>query len=152
MKIKIIVMFLMLSHFSIQGQMIDPHLISFSGNSISNGTYSLDYSLGEILIETLTDSISNCTQGLLQPNYNSVIEVSEIDQYPISVFPNPVTDNIRIFSDHILKSEIINGIGNLVGRYNSNEISISEFQSGVYYMRIFNINGIPMKTLTIIKK
>lgn len=134
-----------------ESQTIDPYLISFTGNSISNGNYSLDYSLGEILIETLSDSSFYCTQGLLQPNYNSTIGIEEIITKNVTVYPNPTSDKITIKSPLKLKTLIVNPMGEIIGNFNSNEISFQNFSNGIYYLKIFNSKNEFIKTQTIIK-
>lgn len=151
MKTKILLLFLFFLFLKSTGQVIDPYLISFTGNSISNGSNSLDYSLGEILIETLSDSSFYCTQGLLQPNYNSTIGIVEISRNEVNVYPNPTSDKITIRSSTTLKTEIVNLLGEIIGEYNSNDISIQEFENGIYYLKIFNSKNELIKSQTIIK-
>ena len=145
------ILFICFSFLISESQTIDPYHISFTGNSISNGNYTLDYSLGEILIETLSDSSFYCTQGLLQPNYNSLIGIEEITDKSVTVYPNPTSDKITIKSPLKIKTIIFNPLGEIVGKYNSEIISLFNFPKGIYYIKIYDFKNELVKTKTIIK-
>ena len=48
------------------GQITSPSVISSSGNSYNNGGVNMDYTLGEIVVETQTNSTTILTQGFHQ--------------------------------------------------------------------------------------
>lgn len=42
-------------------------LINSTGSTLSDGKYTIEYAIGEIAVNTLSDNQNNLTQGLLQP-------------------------------------------------------------------------------------
>jgi hypothetical protein len=48
------------------GQVTSPSVISSSGDSYNNGGVNMDYTLGEIVVETHTNSTTILTQGFHQ--------------------------------------------------------------------------------------
>jgi hypothetical protein len=147
-----IFIFIVISLYS-ESQTIDPYLISCTGNSIANPNYSLDYSLGEILIETLSDTSHFCTQGILQPNYQTVNRIEELSNIQVKVYPNPTTDIITISTTSPLNVnfQIINLLGEIILQDNSKNISVRDFPNGIYYLRIFNSKNELIHTHTIVK-
>ena len=51
------------------GQITTPSVISSSGDSYSNGGVIMDYTLGEIVVETYANSTTILTQGFHQPEF-----------------------------------------------------------------------------------
>lgn len=77
---------------STHAQTVVGQVIQATGNSISNSSFSLDYSIGEIAIETIASPTNYLTQGILQSTLVSVSTetVMAISSY-IHVYPNPTT-------------------------------------------------------------
>jgi len=68
----------------------------------------------------------------------------------IMVYPNPATDEINISSSEAVRNVmILNHAGQLVYDGKSEKINVSNFNSGVYIIRIKTDNGITTKKLTI---
>lgn len=74
-------------------QDISPEILSTAGTSYDGSTIQLDWTLGELMIETSSGSTSQITQGFHQAYFTrtSMEELSpEIGT--INIFPNPTTD------------------------------------------------------------
>ena len=70
----------------------------------------------------------------------------------IMVYPNPATDEINISSSEAVRNVmILNHAGQLVYDGKSEKINVSNFNSGVYIIRIKTDNGITTKKLIINK-
>ncbi len=153
MKTKILLLIIFLSFLKGESQTIDPYLISFTGNSITNGSYTLDYASGELVIETLSGLTNYCTQGLLQPNYNLPNGIESVEKVDVNVYPNPTSDFILIkaSTSEKLKIVVYNVIGGVIGEYKSNSISLVDYPKGVFYIKIYNSKNHLIKTQSIIK-
>ncbi len=122
----------------IQGQSITPELISSTGNQIENGSVFLDYSIGETIVFSITETDYNLTQGYLQPYEVYANVISDEEKETIRVFPNPANDQINILAGN----EIIQSItgtdlsGKIISIPLSAQIDISEWTSGIYFLSI----------------
>ncbi|MBA7582072.1 hypothetical protein ES708_23992 [subsurface metagenome] len=131
------------------GQQITPEVIVSSGNYHEGSNVSIAWSLGEIVIETLTENTITLTQGFQQPYY-SITSIKEIkdDRINISVFPNPTNDFIKVQIDNPKGLQIIVEISDATGRIlkNSkiiNNSGIEEFDllsltPGIYFLKIWS--------------
>ena len=100
-------------------------LISATGNSISNSTFMLDYSIGEIAITTISSSDNYLTQGLLQSTFVSVSTniLTPTSSY-IQLYPNPSmqTEGFKVDTEDIIeKITVMNSLGQVEYFY-SNDI------------------------------
>ena len=76
---------------------------------------------------------------IIYPDINIGIEKDGITN--LSIFPNPATEVVNIESDiDITDVKIFDLVGNLKLTGNSKQISISSLESGVYFIKINNIN------------
>jgi hypothetical protein len=71
----------------------------------------------------------------------------------ISILPNPTTGNISLTGAGNVNIKVYNIIGQLIKEAtNTDNISISEFPSGMYFVRLFNEQGALIKQDKIIKE
>lgn len=119
----------------LKAQTISPQLVSFCSNTISGGGFRLDYSLGEIVTTTISVITNKLTQGFLQPDYNSILGINEIESGSISIYPNPSNNIVNIkVNKWQLKSVIFyNLTGKSILQSNSELIDISALTSGIYF-------------------
>ncbi len=76
-------------------QMAYPSVLASDGGSATAGTISLDWTLGEIAVETVYSADHMYTEGFQQP----MIEVEELPvaySFGLSVSPNPVTSILTL--------------------------------------------------------
>lgn len=131
-------------------------LVNTTGNTISNNSFVIEYSIGEIAISTLSSTNSDVTQGLLQPSLKVPNPgcgfVNDIIQY----FPNPTQNIIRIVGRHdwIKSYNIYQADGKLVAKadYYNNQINISRLASGIYFVVLYPGCDGKFKTLKILKQ
>ena len=88
------------------GQVTSPSVISNSGDSYSNGSIIMDYTLGEIVIETYTNSTTILTQGFHQGILKVNTSVENID-IKTKVYPNPTTNFIIIELEKNVNADIL---------------------------------------------
>lgn len=71
-------------------------VVSTQGNSYSNATGSIDFTVGEVVIQTGTDGTTAITQGFHQTNWNFVGVEDYAPNFEVMVFPNPTEDALTI--------------------------------------------------------
>jgi hypothetical protein len=106
-------------------QTLGGQLIQATGNSISNGTFMLDYSVGEIAIATISSPSNYLTQGLHQSTYVSLsTDILTSTSSYIQLYPNPSiqTEGFKVNTDETIeKVTIMNSLGQVEYFY-SNDI------------------------------
>ena len=116
-------------------------VISTQGESFSNASISLDWTIGETVVETFSDSSYQLTQGFHQPQL-IITAIEDIkDAFSIKIFPNPTKAfihlNLERPEDHfvyqlydingkLLKENVINDSQVI--------IQMGEFSSGSYFL------------------
>ena len=88
------------------GQVTSPSVISSSGDSYSNGSVIMDYTLGEIVVETHTNSTTILTQGFHQGVLKVTTSVKNID-IKTKVYPNPTTNFLIIELEKNVNADIL---------------------------------------------
>jgi hypothetical protein len=73
-------------------------VVSTQGDSYSNGSGSIDFTLGEVIIATGTDGTNDLTQGFHQTNWNFLSVEDFAPNYEVTVFPNPTEDVLNIWT------------------------------------------------------
>jgi PKD repeat protein len=101
-----------------------------------NGNYDVTLVVEDIIngcgFDTLKKTgIISCSGG---PN------LSIIEKYQsISLFPNPTNENIKITIDNFngnIHTEVYDLIGNKLSSFENNSISLKDFSSGIYLLKI----------------
>ena len=87
-------------------QSIERHVVASGGNTISNGTVTLDFTVGELAVTTITDGTTTLTQGFQQGGINLGIKINPI-AFLQGALLNPnvgeetlMRDDLRV-ADHI---------------------------------------------------
>ena len=120
-------------------------VIASAGNFATFTNGSMTWTLGEVMTETYAPTGYFFTQGFNQPDTMYVTFVSNPASPNISVYPNPVVENLVIdlslsTGTHLL--EIFNMQGQLLRKEsiaaseNRVSISFSEFANGIYLLNI----------------
>ena len=152
-------------------QKLSPEVISSAGDISKTASVSLEWTLGETIIESSKIADKHYTQGFHQ-SYLKVKSIfpanneSSASGYNMSVSPNPVeaileiqisTENVP--TDKISKVDLflIDMQGQQFPVQNSNEkpgttfLDMSAFPSGVYFLKAQKENGLLLKSFKIIK-
>lgn len=137
-------------------QTISNEVISSAGETQSNATVSIDFSVGELAIETISNSSNTLTQGFHQTQflYINLTEISE----PINVisYPNPVVNELIVEipnNSQTMDLIIYSMEGKIIDSFRINEtlkISFSKFTPGTYIISLKN-NTELIKSYKIIK-
>lgn len=92
MKIPTLLLFL----FSFSLALTAQEIISTQGNTYSNASGSIDFTIGEVVIFTGTNGINDATQGFHQTNWNFLGVEDFAPDYEVIIFPNPTEDVLII--------------------------------------------------------
>lgn len=84
---------------TIEAQNLSPTVVNSSGGVIQNSSHSLEWSLGELVVSTLSSPNNLLTEGFLQPNLAIVGTEDLFDESRLAVFPNPVSDWLNLQTD-----------------------------------------------------
>jgi hypothetical protein len=133
-------------------------LLNSTGKTISDGSSTLEYSVGEISTTTLT-SVGNTnyfTQGLLQPTIRIINPACEIINDTVNWFPNPAEDILRVVSrvDWITDYRIYAADGKLVriSPFTNNQINMRNLPGGVYFIMLYPGCNNKFRTLKVVKQ
>ncbi|MBI3502077.1 MAG: T9SS type A sorting domain-containing protein [Bacteroidetes bacterium] len=126
-------------------QSLTPNVVASQGDYVTSAGGSLSWTLGEISGETYSSATNFLTQGFQQPDTVYVTAVSNPVEQTISVYPNPVIDNLMInfsVSGENYFAEVFDMTGRMLTRkYISSaqtKISFSPFSEGIYLLTISN--------------
>lgn len=92
MKKNTIVLFSLLTTLSVSAQ----EVVSTQGESYSNASAKIDFTIGEVIINTGTDGTNELTQGFHQTNWNFLGVEDHAPNYEAVIFPNPTQDVLNI--------------------------------------------------------
>lgn len=71
-------------------------VVSTQGESYSNATGSLDFTVGEVVINTATDGNNTLTQGFHQTNWKFLGLDDDAPEVQVTIFPNPTSEILNI--------------------------------------------------------
>lgn len=71
-------------------------VVSTQGESYSNASGSIDFTIGELIIDTGTDGTNDITQGFHQTNWNFLGVEDHSPSYEATIFPNPTSEVLNI--------------------------------------------------------
>lgn len=147
-----IVLLSLLTTVSISAQ----EVISSQGDSYSNSNGSIDFTMGEVIINTETDGTNVLTQGFHQTNWNFLGLEDHVPTYEATIFPNPIGSelNIRTKAFDNVTYNLFDAKGKLVlQNVLSNEqtaIKVDKIAAGSYSLTL-NDGAQNLKTFKLIK-
>ena len=92
MKKKAILFFSLFPCLAVNAQQI----LSTQGDSYTNATASINFTIGELIIDTGTDGTNDITQGFHQTNWNFLGVQDFVANYQAVIFPNPTEEILYI--------------------------------------------------------
>ncbi len=140
------------------GQTIQNSVIASTGASTSSGNVKMDYTLGEVVVETFSAGGNTLTQGFHQTNLTLVaIENPELFS-EISIYPNPTSELVNIdipLNYSLLDITMYDVIGKLI-KTNPNAsgkvtFDVSSLATGTYYLQVVNPTNQKIKTFKLVK-
>ena len=133
-------------------------LITTSGEHFTGANAQLSWSIGEPVIETITNSNNTLTQGFHQTNF-TIANVKDFDaNFMVTVFPNPTSEiiNLKVEKFNKLSYQLFNLNGKLIKQstltQKSSIISVSDLAKGTYLLTLLDAETNKIKTYQIIKQ
>ena len=132
-------------------------VVSTQGDSYTNASGSIDFTIGEVVINTVTDGTNDITQGFHQTNWNFLGVEDFAPNYEAIIFPNPTEDvlNIRTSAFENVTYTLYDAQGKLVMQdklsAEQTPIQVSQLAPGSYSITLNNETQI-LKTFKLIKQ
>ena len=126
------------------------------GDNYSNPNANINFSIGEVVISTVSDGNYYLTQGFHQTNWNFVGLEDLVPTYEVKVYPNPTSEFLYI------NTKDFNGVsyffydskGKLIlqNSLSSTEdaVNVSQLSTGTYYLVLADKNQ-KLKSFQLIK-
>ena len=127
------------------GQSIQPGILSTTGNQVSQASLTLQWTMGEVAIQSFEESAVSANEGfhqLFNEEVNTATSELKLSQ-EILLFPNPTSDqlNIRTENQEELHFELFNSNGQLKesGILNgSGQLEVNHLAEGHYHLLLTN--------------
>jgi hypothetical protein len=114
-----LVLFCICFFLTAKSQTPDPSIISAAGGSDKISTLSLDWTMGEYAVETITSPGKMYTQGYQQPLLITAAitarTTSDADNYTISIAPNPIVSIVNFGITSTKAGRVFITIGDIHG-------------------------------------
>ena len=131
-------------------------VVSTQGDSYSNASGNIDFTIGEVIIATGTDGTNDITQGFHQTNWNFLGVDDHGQNYEATIFPNPTSDllNIRTSTFENVTYTLYDAQGKLVMQdilsAEQTPIQVSQLAPGAYSLTLNNDTQ-NLKTFKLVK-
>ena len=131
-------------------------VVATQGDSYSNASANIDFTLGEVIIDTGTDGTNDLTQGFHQSNWNFLGVEDFAPNYEATIFPNPTEDvlNIRTSTFENVTYTLYDAQGKLVMQdilsAEQTPIQVSQLAPGSYSLTLNNETQ-NLKTFKLVK-
>ena len=152
MKKNTIVLFSLVTSISVSAQ----EVVSTQGESYSNASAKIDFTIGEVVINTGTDGTNDLTQGFHQTNWTFLGVEDFAPNYEAIIFPNPTQEvlNIRTSMFENVTYTLYDAQGKLVMQNilsaEQTPIQVSQLAPGSYSLTLNNETQ-NLKTFKLIK-
>ncbi|MEN8203436.1 MAG: T9SS type A sorting domain-containing protein [Bacteroidota bacterium] len=147
-----------------QGQFtMAPSVIGSGGGYAENESISLSWTLGELAVNTLSGGDFMLTQGFQQPLTLGVGMIANEANWNISVYPNPVNDELHIRFDIPYQDGFMIEIQDVTGRLirqilhkkvNPGDILVintSTYPTGIYFLKVLTTDKQQIQVLNLRK-
>ena len=145
-------------------QSIAPQSVNSSGTKMSQANGSLSFTVGELVVQSQTDSQGNTLGGGFTAGATlTMVSIQETDAavLDVKVYPNPTTELVNIQINRSILDQVVITITDLQGKevYNgkyagiSNVIGINtaSYATGTYILSLKNLTNQVLGTYKIIK-
>ena len=139
------------------GQTTSPELVSSAGDTYSNSSFQIDWSIGEPVIATHSSGSYIITQGFHQNFYVVTAIKNPKTEVSITAFPNPTTDLITVNLGDSNNNNLIiltDPSGKILQQKETNNkqelLNLSDYTKGIYFLTIKQENKL-IQSFKIIK-
>ncbi len=131
-------------------------VVSTQGDSYSSATAQIDFTIGEVVIDTGTDGTNVLTQGFQQTNWSFLSLEDLFPDFSATVYPNPVEDALIVKASSFdgVQYQMIDATGRIVleGALEAEQtaLAVSTFAPGNYTINVLR-NAQTLKSFKLIK-
>lgn len=131
-------------------------VVSTQGETYSSPNAIIDFTVGEVVINTVSDGTNNITQGFHQTNWNFVGLENHTPSFEAIIFPNPTLEvlNIRASAFENVTYTLYDAQGKLIVKdkltAEQTLIPVSQLATGSYSITLNNPTQ-NLKTFKLIK-
>ena len=132
-------------------------VVSTQGDSYSNASGSIDFTIGEVVINTVSDGTNDLTQGFHQTNWNFLGVNNHGQNFEATVYPNPMGTELYIQTKNFQQVSYVlyDAAGRIVteNKLNALEtgIDVSSLAPSSYSLVLRNENQENIKTFKLVK-
>ena len=145
-----------------KAQTLSPAVIPVAGTSGSTGTIQLDWTLGDVAVQTLRTNSGIMTEGFHQP----ILWVTELpqtlaQQIQMSLAPNPVRSTLRITIGTEGQGNLHLVLTDVSGKplqqmetpfaIGSRQLDLSGYPAGMYFLSVREENGSLLKSYKVVR-
>lgn len=142
------------------GNVYSQNVVLTSGGTINGISGSASFSIGQTIASTLASNDGSAIQGIQFYFDDSTLEIIDVKtNLNLAVYPNPVVSILHLVSDyrpHTLVYDIVDITGKQIIKGQivdtSTRISLDQYESAVYFLKVYNKESRVTKTFKIIKK
>lgn len=149
--------------FEVQAQTISKHVLGSSGHSLSNGSHTINFTVGEPIVGMIQNDVTIQQGFWTQLFSDETLSVSTFtNENPISIFPNPVVNHLNFHFKDIgtvnYKVALFDISGKKVlqaklqSQNQNSQLDISQLSNGMYVLTLESDDTNYQKTFKIIKK
>ena len=94
--------------------------------------------------ETITNTLENNNWNLIFASYNleDALDLEDFDfNNELLVYPNPAQNSINVKFNDFERLEVYNIIGQLIIETYEESVDVSEYENGVYIIKVYDSNG-----------
>ncbi len=118
-------------------------VIATGGGSLISSSSSIDFTIGEVLTATHSNSNAILTQGLHGGKLMVIPLAVKQPSVDLTFFPNPVQDQLNIQSteNEMIQYWLINTKGEVVNSGSmrqSTQLDLSSLASGIYFLKVYS--------------
>lgn len=147
---------LLLGLLTIINSVHSQEVVSTQGETYSSPNAIIDFTVGEVVINTVSDGTNNITQGFHQTNWNFVGLENHTPSFEAIIFPNPTSEvlNIRASAFENVIYTLYDAQGKLIVKdkltAEQTLILVSQLATGSYSITLNNPTQ-NLKTFKLIK-
>jgi hypothetical protein len=147
------VLFSLFATLSVSAQ----EVVATQGDSYTNASGNIDFTIGEVIIDTGTDGTNDLTQGFHQTNWNFLGVDNHEQNFEATVYPNPMGTELYIQTENFefMSYVLYDATGRIVAENKLNAlqtgIDVSTFAPSSYSLVLQDENQNKIKTFKLIK-
>ena len=163
---RLILPILILLSVNLNGQIdtLNQSVISNSGETFESNSYIINFTIGEVVTETLENNDKILSQGFHQPNDEIVTSVNELNGFgdEIRVYPNPTSNEVKLEFKLSQSEKLQISFFNITGKQLKTETHIAfselihydirDYPSGQYLMVVTSLDTKKQQSYKIIKQ